>query len=143
MQIDNVEETRRILVEINDMFTNLDDVKKDLENKISQKEAEQVDYLHELELAKLNGIEIMQVAKELIKTRKERRIFKNKLDLVNTLKGYTDKYITKGIIAETRQAIQNIDTLKNNHETREYTPRVVKNLKCAKNLERRNSKNEK
>lgn len=143
MQIDNVEETRRILVEINDMFTNLDDVKKDLENKISQKEAEQADYLHELELAKLNGIEIMQVAKELIKTRKERRIFKNKLDLVNTLKGYTDKYITKGIIAETRQAIQNIDTLKNNHETREYTPRVVKNLKCAKNLERRNSKNEK
>lgn len=143
MQIDNVEETRRILVEINDMFTNLDDVKKDLENKISQKEAEQADYLHELELAKLNGIEIMQVAKELIKTRKERRIFKNKLDLVNTLKGYTDKYITKGIIAETRQAIQNIDTLKSNHETREYTPRVVKNLKCAKNLERRNSKNEK
>lgn len=143
MQIDNVEETRRILVEINDMFTNLDDMKKDLENKISQKEAEQADYLHELELAKLNGIEIMQVAKELIKTRKERRIFKNKLDLVNTLKGYTDKYITKGIIAETRQAIQNIDTLKSNHETREYTPRVVKNLKCAKNLERRNSKNEK
>lgn len=143
MQIDNVEETRRILVEIDDMFTNLDDVKKDLENKISQKEAEQADYLHELELAKLNGIEIMQVAKELIKTRKERRIFKNKLDLVNTLKGYTDKYITKGIIAETRQAIQNIDTLKSNHETREYTPRVVKNLKCAKNLERRNSKNEK
>lgn len=143
MQIDNVEETRRILVEIDDMFTNLDDVKKDLENKISQKEAEQADYLHELELAKLNGIEIMQVAKELIKTRKERRIFKDKLELINTLKGYTDKYITKGIIAETRQAIQNIDTLKSNHETREYTPRVVKNLKCAKNLERRNSKDEK
>lgn len=132
MQIDNVEETRRLLVEINDVFTNLDDVKKDLENKISQKEAEQVDYLHELELARLNGIEIMQVAKELIKTRKERRILKNKLDLVNTLKGYTDKYITKGIVAETRQAIQNIDTLKINQETREYTPRVVKDLKCAK-----------
>lgn len=132
MQIDNIEETRRLLVEINDVFTNLDDVKKDLENKISQKEAEQVDYLHELELARLNGIEIMQVAKELIKTRKERRILKNKLDLVNTLKGYTDKYITKGIVADTRQAIQNINTLKNNHETREYTPRVVKDLKCAK-----------
>lgn len=132
MQIDNIEETRRLLVEINDVFTNLDDVKKDLENKISQKEAEQEDYLHELELARLNGIEIMQVAKELIKTRKERRILKNKLDLVNTLKGYTDKYIAKGIVAETRQAIQNIDTLKNNHETREYTPRAVKDLKCAK-----------
>lgn len=132
MQIDNVEETRRLLVEIDEIFTNLDDVKKDLETKISQKEAKQEDYLHELELARLNGIEIMQIAKELIKTRKERRILKNKLESVNTLKGYTDKYITKGIIADTKQAIQNIDTLKINQETREYTPRVVKDLKCAK-----------
>lgn len=132
MQIDNIEEMKILLIEIEEVFTNLDDVKKDIENKICIKEAEQEDYLHELELAKLNGIEIMKVSNALIKTRKERRILKNKLELINTLKGYTDKYITKGIIADTKQAIQNINTLKSNQEAKEYTPRVVKGLKCAK-----------
>lgn len=132
MQIDNMEDVKTLLLEIEDIFTNLDELKKDIENKICIKEAEQEDYLHELELAKLNGIEIMKVSNSLIKTRKERRILKNKLELLNTIKGYTDKYITKGIIADTRQAIKNIDTLKSNQETKEYTPRVVKDLKCAK-----------
>lgn len=137
MQLDNMEEVKILMLEIENLFMNLDDKKKEIENAIEVKEAEQRDYLHELELAKLNGIEIMQVAKELIKTRKARRVLKDKLELINTLKGYTDKFINKGIIAETRRAIQNIDTLKSNHETREYTPRVVKNLKCAKVKESR------
>lgn len=137
MQLDNMEEVKILMLEIENLFMNLDEKKKEIENAIEIKEAEQRDYLHELELAKLNGIEIMQVAKELIKTRKARRVLKDKLELINTLKGYTDKFINKGIIAETRQAIQNIDTLKSNHETREYTPRVVKNLKCAKVKESR------
>ena len=137
MQLDNMEVVKILMLEIENLFMNLDDKKKEIENAIEVKEAEQRDYLHELELAKLNGIEIMQVAKELIKTRKARRVLKDKLELINTLKGYTDKFINKGIIAETRQAIQNIDTLKSNHETREYTPRVVKNLKCAKVKESR------
>lgn len=132
MQLDNMEEVKILLLEIEDLFMNLEEYKKDLENKISQKEAEQEDYLHELELGKLNGIEIMKVSNALIKTRKERRILKDKLELVKTLKGYTDKFITKGIVAETRQAISNIDTLKSNFESREYTPKIVKELKCAK-----------
>lgn len=132
MQIENTEEVKELMQNIEYLFTNIDDIKSKLEAEIKIKEAEQEDYLHELELAKLNGIEIMGVAKALIKTRKERRILKNKLETVNTLKGYTDKYITKGIIAETRQAINNIDTLINNQQTRKYTPRVVKDLKCAK-----------
>lgn len=132
MQIENTEEVKELMQNIEYLFTNIDDIKSKLEAEIKIKEAEQEDYLHEFELAKLNGIEIMGVAKALIKTRKERRILKNKLETVNTLKGYTDKYIAKGIIAETRQAVKNIETLKNNQETREYTPRIVKNLKCAK-----------
>lgn len=132
MELENTEEVKELMQNIEYLFTNIDDIKSKLEAEIKIKEAEQEDYLHELELAKLNGIEIMGVAKALIKTRKERRILKNKLETVNTLKGYTDKYITKGIIAETRQAVKNIETLKSNQEAREYTPRIVKNLKCAK-----------
>jgi len=132
MQLDNMEEVKILMLEIENLFMNLDEKKKEIENEICIKEAEQEDYLHELELSKLNGIEIMQVSKELIKVRRERRILKDKLELINTIKGYTDKYINKGIIADTRQAISNIDTLKSNQDVREYTPRIIKNLKCAK-----------
>lgn len=132
MQLDNLEEVKILLLEVEGLFMNLEDCKKQIEDQINIKEAEQEDYLHELELGKLNGIEIMGVSKSLIKTRKERRILKDKLELLKTIKGYTDKYINKGIIAETRQAIMNIETLKSNQESREYTPRIVKGLKCAK-----------
>lgn len=132
MQIDNIDETRRLLEDINNLFSNLENIKRELENQIEQKNAEQEDYLHELELGKLKSLEIMRVSKELIRTRKERRVLKDKLELIKTLKGYTDKYITKGIIAETTQAIQNIDTLKSNQENREYTPKIIQDLKCAK-----------
>lgn len=132
MQLDDIEEVKTLLLDMENLFMNLDNRKKELEDQINIKEAEQEDYLHELELAKLNGIEIMKVSNVLIKTRKERRKLKDKLEIIKTLKGYTDKFINKGIIAETRQAISNIDTLKSNQESREYTPRIVKDLKCAK-----------
>lgn len=42
------------------------------------------------------------------------------------MKGYTDKYITKGIIADTKQAIKNIETLKNNQEKRNIPLKLLK-----------------
>lgn len=135
MRVDNTEDVKTLFIEMEDLFTNLDSVKKELENEICVKEAEQTDYLHELELAKLNGIEIMKVANSLIKTRKERRELKNRLELVNTIKGFTDEYIKKGIVSNLKQLIKNIDTLKSNQETREYTPKAIKTLKCAKKKE--------
>ena len=135
MQIDNIEDAKILLLEIENLFMNLDDIKKNLEQQINIKEDETQDYLHEIELSKLNAFELSKVAVLLRDTRKERRILKNKLELLNTIKGYTDKYITKGILADTKQAIKNIDTLKNNQESKEYTPRVIKDLKCAKRKE--------
>lgn len=132
VNIDNTQEITTLLTDMHNLFNNLDDVKKNLENQIRIKEDEQRDYLHELEIAKLNGIEIMSVSKSLINTRRERRKLKDKLDYINTLKGYTDTFIRKGIVAETSQVIKNIENQKNIHENREYIPRVIKNLKCAK-----------
>lgn len=134
MQIYETEQVETFLKDVEDFFGNLDSAKKNLETEISKKENEQDDYLHELELAKLNGIEIMKVANNLTKTRKERRVLKDTLDFVKTLKGYADKYITKGIIADTKQALKNIENVKNLHSTREYTPKVVKELKCARRI---------
>ena len=132
MKIDEVEEAKGLLSDMDILFSKKDDIKKTLEEKIRQKEAEQEDYLHEIELGNLNGIQLTGIAKELKQTRKERRVFKDKLELINTLKGYTDKYITKGIIGDTKQAIKNIEMLEANHKTREYVPRIIKNLRCAK-----------
>ena len=116
MKIDDVDEVKGLLVDIDILFSNLDDIKKELEEKIRLKEAEQEDYLHEIELGNLNGIQLTVVAKELKQTRKE----------------YTDKFITKGIVGDTKQAIKNVEMLESNHKTREYVPRVIKNLRCAK-----------
>lgn len=134
MRIENIEDTKTILTEMEDLFTTIDVIKKELENEICVKEAEQTDYLHELELAKLNGIEIVQVAKALINTRKERRNLKDKLELINTLKGFTDEYVKKGIVANLKQVIKNVATLESNQEVREYTPKAIKTLKCAKKI---------
>lgn len=132
MQIDNVDEVQDLLKNIEILFMDLDSTKRELEKQISLKEAEQDDYLHELELGNLSAIESGRVAKKLIAVRKERRIFKDKLELINTLKGYADKYVSKGITGDTKQAIKNIENLKNLHASREYTPKVIKDLKCAK-----------
>lgn len=132
MRLDDIEDVNVFLHDIENLFTNLDDIKNKLETEIEQKNAIQEDYLHELELSQLNRMELLGTTKKLIQTRKERRVLKDKLELINTIKGYTDKYIIKGIVADTKQAICNINTLKKNQATRQYTPRILKDLKCAK-----------
>ena len=74
----------------------------------------------------------MATAKKLINSRKERRIIKEKLELIKTTKGFVDNYIVKGIVGDLEQVVENIDTLKRNQENRQYTPRILKDLKCAK-----------
>ena len=132
MQLDNMEEVKKAFNEFKNIFTNIYDVKKDIEDQLAIKDDETIDYLHELELGNLNAIEVMGTAKKLISSRQERRILKDKLELIKTTKGFVDNYIVKGIVGELEQVIENIDTLKKNQENRQYTPRVLQDLKCAK-----------
>lgn len=132
MQIDNIDEIEKFVEEMNYFFTNIERVNSDLKNQLRTKELEQDDLLHEIELSKLNAIERMQVYAKLEKVLQERRIIKDKIALVNTMKPYSNKYIEKGICAETNITIKNIETLKSNQANRQYTPRILKDLKCAK-----------
>ena len=91
--------------------------------------------LHEIELSDLNIGERASIYKKLKTVLQERRVIKDKIDLINTIKPYESKFITKGICAETDATIKNIETLRNNQENRKYTPRILKNLKCAKRYE--------
>ena len=132
MNIENIEESLKLLEDIENFFTNFEDVEKKLLTDLSNKEAERDDLLHEIELSRLNAVEIMNMHKRLEKALKERREIKDKIALMNTMKGYANKFVEKGICAETKITIKNIKTLKSNNEVRKYVPRIIKDLKCAK-----------
>lgn len=132
MKIDNIDEVEAFAKEMNYFFTYIERTNSDLKNELRVKELEQDDLLHEIELSKLNAFELSKVAVRLRDVRQERRVIKDKIDLVSTIKPYANKFIAKGICAETDAAIKNIETLKRNQENRQYTPRVLKDLKCAK-----------
>lgn len=130
--LEEADKAIEILKNTGTFFATIDDIDKMLNTQLVNKEAERDDLLHEIEMSKLNAIEIMSVYKKLETVLHERREIKDRMLLMSTLKGYGNKYITKGILADTRQAIQNVETLKKNIETRKYTPRILKDLKCAK-----------
>ena len=132
MVIEDMQQTLELLGNIKEFFFNIEETEKKLNTELYTKEGERDDLLHEIELSKLNAIEIMSTYKRLEKVLQERRIIKNKIDLISTIKPYTNKFITKGICAETDITIKNIETLKHNQESRQYTPRVIQDLKCAK-----------
>lgn len=113
-------------------FILLENEKQDLEEALRQKEMEQEDILHELELAKLNAIELMKTATRLINVRKERRQIKDKLDVIKTEKGFADKYITKGICRDLEQGIVNLTNLENNWKSRKYNAKILEDLKISK-----------
>lgn len=132
MIIEDMQQSLELLENIKYFFYDIEETEKKLSTELYNKEGERDDLLHEIELSKLNAIEIMATYKKLEKVLQERRIIKDKIDLINTIKPYTSKFITKGICAETDATIKNIETLKSNQENRKYTPRILKDLKCAK-----------
>lgn len=132
MIIENMQQTIDLLNNIKDFFYNIEEIEKKLITELHNKEGERDGLLHEIELSDLNIGERASTYKKLKKVLQERRIIKDKIELINTIKPYTSKFITKGICAETDATIKNIETLKSNQENRQYTPRVIKDLKCAK-----------
>lgn len=132
MIIEDMQQTIDLLKNIKEFFYNIDEIEKKLNTELYNKEGERDDLLHEIELSDLNIGERASTYKKLKAVLQERRIIKDKIELINTIKPYTSKFITKGICAETDATIKNIETLKSNQENRQYTPRVIKDLKCAK-----------
>ena len=120
------------LTEMKNFFENIDELKSTLDKQIKDTELARDDLLHELELAKLDAVEMTKVAKTLKEILQERRKYKDELAKVMTLKGFTDKYNNKLIVGDIINVLKNLKTLKNNNENRTYNPRVITNLKCAK-----------
>lgn len=132
MKIDNIDEVEAFAKEMNYFFTYIERTNSDLKNELRTKEAEQDDLLHEIELSKLNAFELSKVAVRLRDVRQERRIIKDKLEFISTLKGFTDKYNNKLITGDIAQLLKNIRNLKENWENRIYKTRVLEDLKISK-----------
>ena len=113
-------------------FENINELEKDLKKQIKETELVRDDLLHELELAKLNAVEMTRVAKMLRDILKERRKYKDELAKVITLKGFTDKYNNKLITGDIIQVLKNLKTLEKNNQNRIYKARKLEDLKCAK-----------
>lgn len=131
MQINNTEETKKFLTEITEFFMSVDDNMTELNKQLATKDGEQEDLLHELELSKLNAIDLVHVSKRLVDVRRKRRVIKDNIELIKTLKPLSDTYYKKGINAEIVQTIKNIESLENVWRDRSYVPRVLKDLKCV------------
>lgn len=125
----------KFLIEMKNFFENIDKLKIDLEKEIKRTELERNDLLHELELGKLNAVEMTRVAKVLKDVLKERRQYKDELNKVMTLKGFTDKYNNKLIVGDIIQVLKNLNTLEKNKENRKYRARVIENMKCVEGEE--------
>ena len=59
MNIENIEETLNLLENIECFFTNFEDIEKKLSTALINKELERDDLLHEIELSRLNAVEII------------------------------------------------------------------------------------
>jgi hypothetical protein len=132
MKIDNIDEVEEFAKEMNYFFTYIERTNSDLKNELRIKELEQDDLLHEIELSKLNAFELSKVAVRLRNVRQERRVIKDKLEFISTLKGFADKYNNKLITGDIAQLLKNIRMLKENWDTRIYKTRVLEDLKISK-----------
>lgn len=124
------------LIKMKSFFENIDKLKVDLETEIKRTELERNDLLHEIELGNLDAIQLTKAGSVLRDVLKERRKYKDELDKVMTLKGFTDKYNNKLIIGDIIQTLKNLKRLEENKKTRKYRPRIIKDMKCAERNER-------
>ena len=131
MKLDEIEVIEKYLNESSEFFGLLDAEKVRLESELTKKELERDDLLHEIELASLNAIELTRVSMRLKKTLKERRVLKDKIDMLSTVRGFTSKFINKGICAEIKVAKENLEKFKELKQNRKYRARILKDLKCS------------
>ena len=124
-------EEEEFLIKMKNFFEGTNKLKAELEKEIKRTELERNDLLHELELGNLNAVELTKVAVVIRDVLKERRQYKDELDKVITLKGFTDKYNNKLITGDIIQVLKNLRVLEDNKKNRKYNPRVIKKLKCV------------
>lgn len=108
-----------------DLFNNTDKALKEENERLEYKNSELQDVLHYLEGS--NNLKAGQYAKiaRLIKTlREERRVIKNNIAIIETIKRFTDKYNNKFITGDILQNLKAQEELKKRQESPVYVYRT-------------------
>lgn len=124
-------EVEELLKLMKQFFENVDKEQQDLREELSEKQLEQEDLLHEIELSDLNAAESAKVMKKLKQVRKERRVIKNDLERIGLIQHFTEKYNNKFICNEIAMLLKELRKQKEVQDNRKYSPRVLTDLKVG------------
>lgn len=114
-------EYQEIKQKINDLSNTIQTLlseKDNLVNSLSEVNGKEQDILHYIEFNKFNAAEGYKLSKRLQNIRKERRIIKNKIDIINVIKQDNCYDLIYG------KTLERLDGIKN----RKYSPRVLNDL---------------
>ena len=113
------EETLRYMLVF---FQDIDKRLKELSNEQSIADTKQDEILHYIENHNLSASQSCKLIKQLKKIRKERRLVKDEINIIMSLKGtFVDKYKNKFIEKDIMQALNNLKALENKQNNPKYT----------------------
>lgn len=114
--------TEEILKYMLVFFQDIDKRLKELSNEQSIADMKQDEILHYIENHKLSASQSCKLVKQLKKVRDERRLVKNEIDVIHSLKDtFVDKYKNKFIEKDIIQALKNLRQLENKQNNPKYT----------------------
>ena len=104
------------------LFQNTDKRLKELQSQQSIADIKQDEILHYVENHKLSASQSCKLIKQLKKVREERRIVKDEIDIVNSIKdSFIDKYKNKFIEKDIMQSLKNLKAIQNRQNNPQYT----------------------
>ena len=125
----NIEDLMRYML---DLFNNTDKRLNEELQKLSEKDMELSDLDHYLEIHKLKSYELAKIGKLRKTIREERREIKNNIEMIKTVKEFTDKYNNKLITGDIIKNLKEQNDLKKRQEnpTYKYRTNVLERLEA-------------
>ena len=125
----NIEDLMRYML---DLFNNTDKRLNEELQKLSEKDMELSDLDHYIEIHKLKSYELAKIGKLRKTLREERREIKNNIEMIKTVKEFTDKYNNKLITGDIIKNLKEQNDLKRRQEnpTYKYRTNVLERLEA-------------
>lgn len=125
----NIEDLMRYML---DLFNNTDKRLNEELQKLSEKDMELSDLDHYLEIHKLKSYKLAKIGKLRKTLREERREIKNNIEMIETVKEFTDKYNNKLITGDIIKNLKEQNEIKERQEnpTYKYRTNILERLEA-------------
>lgn len=117
----NVEELMQYMLKL---FNDTSNKLHEEYEKLSQKDMELSDLDHYIEIHSLKSYELAKIGRLRKTLREERREIKNNIEMIETIKKFTDKYNNKLITGDIIQNLKEQGTLRKKQENPKYKYRT-------------------